>query len=459
MSQGLKMGLFSHDNQAFGESSWQRALKNLVYLTKVEIVAGALLIGSLAGIWRYNHEDAKSKRIPLAFSEIEQTTHDFNSVGQPVPPLTRYYSYTNEIAMKVFESHNQSHEISGSNESFARELEPRVDRSLKIWPLISTYAAEMPKAADDALQSLDKLVKAVEEMPKISGAFNRVWDYDRDDYYYTRRWTTEECDSTGCETINHQEEVYDYSIHEYTYHPAQGESAAQLLSDFVRRYPNLDIAERLHLATKTEADNEYAIWKSRRMLQSGERPTPEDYLAYANTWATGSTFLSQMPNITSHYNTLTGLSPKWQQATKTARSDEFRVSSRYYDGPWEYQLAQNIPQHADAVYASAKKIIDGIHFSREQAGILDAKIKKYIDVAFFGEDKEADKLRQDIMDTATKMYQMNFEKGMDVEPFKTGMVVLFTVLGMIAGGAAGAGVDKLIDNRRRKQGYGSYDGR
>jgi hypothetical protein len=47
--------------------------------------------------------------------------------------------------MKVFESHNHSHEISGSNESFARELEPRVDRSLKIWPLISTYAAEMPR--------------------------------------------------------------------------------------------------------------------------------------------------------------------------------------------------------------------------------------------------------------------------------------------------------------------------
>jgi hypothetical protein len=285
--------------------------------------------------------------------------------------------------------------------------------------------------------------------PGSARLINNTWDYDRDDYYYTREWETQDCDT--CEVVKHEEEVYDYSIHEYIYHAAQGKNAAQLLNDFTRKYPNLDIAERLHLATKIEADNEYAIWKSRRMLQSGERPTPQDYLAYANTWATGSTFLNQMPNITSHYNTLTSLAPKWQQATRTAHSDEFRVSSKSHDGPWEYQLAQEIPPHADAVYASAKKIIDGIHFSKEQAQILDAKIKKYIDVAFFGEDKEADKLRKDIMETATAMYQKNFEKGHDVEPFNTGMVILFVLLGAIAGGAVGAGADKLIDRYRQKR--------
>lgn len=428
---------------------YRRKAKQLLFETPIEIMIGILLVGSITGGLTYRNRAAKAGEIPLAFSEIEQTTKEFERAGQPVPPLTRFYSVNNEVAMKVFESNNIAYSLGGSHQVFARELETRVDPALKVHPLISEYAKDFPQTAQDALRSLDKLTQAAAELPKINNAFARSWDEDHDDVYHTEYYTTTSCDSKGqCTTTTHSRQVYDYTIHTYDYYPQHGAAAARMLIDFLAKHPDLNIEERLYLAKMTHADNEYAIEKSMREKFDGKAPSPADYVQLANTWATGSNLTKYLPLVTSHHSSLSNLSPAWNAATRTAKSTRYRTYSSSDAGPREFQIAESALGHGQAIEQSALRITEGIRFSGQRVPELDAKIKEFIGVTLDGKPGDPDKLRDEVMKMARDIYEKNYENGFDVQPFKWLEVVLFTILGMVAGGLAGAGADRLLHARR-----------
>ncbi|MBI3440813.1 MAG: hypothetical protein HY052_03250 [Proteobacteria bacterium] len=434
--------------------TWLQKVKQLLGDSLVEVGIGALIVGSIFGGMRYRSDSSKAGEIPLAFSEIEHNTRDLHRLGQPVPPLTRYYSVVNDVPMKVFESNNIAREHSAGNTAFARELETRRDRALRVYPLISEYAPELPKDADAALQSLHKIVDAATELPAVTSEFSSAWDENHHDVTHTHTWTTTECDADGknCHDEEHSEEVYDYTIHTYNYYPEHGESAARLLDAFLKNHPDLNVEERLHLAASTQADNEYAIEKSRRSELDGKRLSAEEYLALSNTWATGSTLTKYLPVIVSHHASLAELSPVWNAAKGTAQSDEYRTYSHSDDGPGEFQVANSASEEGQTIYNAARKIIDGIQFAREGVPALDAKIKEYISVVLDKKPGDANELRSEVMQLATDIYQKNFENGFDVEPFKWLNVVLFTLLGAGVGAAAGGGV-AYCRNKRTNRSY------
>lgn len=55
------------------------------------------------------------------------------------------------------------------------------------------------------------------------------------------------------------------------------------------------------------------------------------------------------------------------------------------------------------------------------------------------------------MDLTQNIYHTNFKNGFEVDRFRTGMIVLWSVLGTIAGSALGFGAGYGIDFLKREQ--------
>lgn len=431
---------------------WKKRIKRLLFETPIEVFIGVLLVGAISGPLIYRNRAARAGEIPVAFSEIEQTTKDFARQGKPVPPNTKAYSYANDIPAKVFESSNIAFALGNSHPVFAHELQTRIDANLKIHPLLSTYAEEMPQVTADALQSMRKLVGAANELPAITQAFNAAWSENHHDVTHVRHWTTRECDSKGknCHSVSHSQTVYDYTIHTYSFHAQAAQRAAQLLNDFISRNPDLTVEERLYLARETHAENEEAIAKSMKRQLEGKTPTADQYLKLANTYAQGSNFVKYQPGIASDYGTMKGLSPAWNAALGTAHNEQYRTYSHSDSGPREYQIAESAQNHGQSIVQSSHHILDGIQFAGTASVELNNKIKDYVGVVLDHKPGDPDKLRSEIMTLARGIYDKNFENGFDVHPFKWLDVILLTMLCMAGGGAAGFGVDRLLNSRRRE---------
>lgn len=448
-------GSYSNDNSS--PSLWRKivdypygqTLKSLFLETKIEILIGAIAFGTVGGIASYNANKHKRGEIPVAFSEYESIQEEFNKKGERVPALTTFYAVTNDIAMKVFESNNLAYQHSnGDHKAFAYELRTRVNPAYKNHALISEYADSFPNYTNEALQSLSAPITAAQSIPGVKDAFNKTWGYDYHHNYHTEYYTERECTGTGkderCYDVTKSREVYDNTDHYYTYHREFGEQADILLSSLMQKYPDMRLTESLRRASTTHEENQNAIRKSMRELFEKKNPDAEDYLKLANKWADGSTFEKNYPAVREAYAKLSSISRDWSSAKTTAKSISYRTNYRSDDGPAEYQLAETAQGNCNRMTESLYEIIDGINFAGQKVPELNSKIKEYVGVVLEGKPGNADDLRAEILETTKSIYQKNFKDGYDVNPNIWGWVVLFSVLGIAAGAAAGTGVDKIL---------------
>lgn len=425
---------------------------HLIYTTPIEIAIGAVFVGALAGGGNYWVQSGDEGKIPIAFSEVGKTIRGLEREGQPVPPLTKFYATTSDYTMQVFEANNTAFERGGSNSTFGAELDYRMDRALRVHKQIPEYAKEIPGAAAAALDSVDKLVKAAQELPPVIAAFEATWDEHHRDVTKTRRWTEKECDSENknCRDVEKSEEVYDYTVHTYTYHADQAAVAAKLLGAFLERHPDLQVNERLILSTKTDPENEYAIEKSMKELFKGKIPTQAQALEMANKWATGSNLYTLQPSINANHGGMRSIAPQWQAAMRTARSQQYNTNSHSDSGPAEFRTANNARDYASATHTDASRVVNGIRMAGNSAKTLEAQVKEYVGITQDYKPGNANKKRGEVMQTARAIYQNNFAGGLDVQPFKWLEVMIYAGLGLLGGGLAGAGADKLINIKRRE---------
>lgn len=428
---------------------WKDRARRLIYDTPIEVAIGALLVGSLLGGGSYMLQREKEGQIPVAFSEVGKTIQMYERNGQPVPPLTKFYASNNDLAMQVFEASNNAFEISRTDRDFAKKLEERLDPALKIHKQIPEYVAEMPANTGNALASLDKLVQAERDLPALVNALRAVWGERHRDVTHTEWYTTESCDSEGkCTTSWHTREVYDYTIHTYTYNKQAGENAARMLNAFVERHPDLNIAERLVLATKTHPDNIEAITRSMKELLKGNIPSEQQALELANTWATGSSFTAFLPQVYGGHAGVVQETPRWDNAKKTAKSVEYRTYRHSDAGPAEYQVIERALNSAVNTLNSSLAITNGIRVAEGQAQRLEQQALEFVEVAQGEKPGNAGKLRSSLMDTAREIYNNNFKRGFDVQPFKAWVVAIWAVAGTLLGGLAGFGVDRFVDSQK-----------
>jgi hypothetical protein len=74
--------------------------------------------------------------------------------------------------------------------------------------------------------------------------------------------------------------------------------------------------------------------------------------------------------------------------------------------------------------------------------MLEQKINELIDVELHGRKGNSKRIAKEILDLSGDIYKSNFGEGFDVNSYRVGLTVLFSLLGAMGGGALGYGVDK-----------------
>lgn len=445
----------------FLDDAWMKknvaAVRDFFVHTPAEIyvlLSAGFIIGGAHG---YNKGLEAEKNIPLAFSEYEKVERAYKEKGQPVPALTRFYSNVNDMSMKVFESSNIANDITGNNSTLAREFETRTDRAYRVYRQNAELVATINEDADAALLSVKKFTDAAQRLKPLMDALNAVWDEDHDDVYKEVPKYKEVCDEKGENCHEEQdgyESVYDHTDHSYDYHPQKAAIAARLLNDYLKKHPDLTIEEKLILATRLGAWNEYAIEKSHG-ISPGSRMTEEQLLEKANNWAHHSMLMVYSPEIYKNHADIKGLAAAFNASLKTAHDAYYETKSRSDDGPAEYQLANRLAANSETIIGATDKIVNGIEFARTGMPLLDQKMREFIAVTLDGKPGNSDKLRREVLQLSRDILKANFEGGIDTDPFKWGHVFLYALLGGAIGAGAGFLVDRYNPDSRGKNRFGN----
>jgi predicted transcriptional regulator len=356
------------------------------------------------------------------------------------------------MVMKVFECWNISNKYTliGSNTTaFARELEAKMDPSLRIHKHeIPDFTKNMTQYTDASYQQLKDFLDVLQRIRPTNNYFDAAWKDDHNDIYHTEIYFTTETSTDGqghtqMYTVMHTRQVYDYTIHTYEYNNREGEQASRSLDDMLLKHSALKTPEELTVVNATQADNEDAIERSREKQLKGKRLSPQELLSYAKNWAEGSTYKTNLSTIHEMMNALKQDSPKWDRVKTKAHSTKYQTYSHSDSGPLEFQVAETALEHGQTLEKNIAQIKQGIDFVREKAPVLHQKIEDYIAVVLDKKQGNPNKLKKELLSLAKDAYSKNFKKGFDVEQSKWYMVVIWSILGAAAGAGLGFGADYL----------------
>ena len=207
---------------------------------------------------------------------------------------------------------------------------------------------------------------------------------------------------------------------------------------------SLALTEVLHTASQTNAEGEYAAEKSRRGANGGARLSQDSLTQIANTWATGSTLMMNLPVADRLWTAFHGDADAWRAAKSRAHSDWYNTGSRSDSGPREFQTAERALSDGAGAEAKLGEILDGISFVKANTPKLEGMIRELIAVELHYKKDGTDtkKLMRAILTLSQQMYQKNFNGGLAVDPYRTLMVLLFALGGLGIGAGLGAGLDK-----------------
>lgn len=423
---------------------------NLCVHTRIEIYAAAALCAGTAGVLSYQHEAAKRGQIPIAYSDIEQTIADNGQNGK-APPLTMLYATLNDTVMEVFEASNRSYLGPDNGDlSFAHEIRALTNPYYSRDTALAGYAPQMDSYVADALQSVEPLRAALRDIVPIIHALDASWRESHIDQYKTVTKYRTVCDSNGknCRSQSYTEQEYDYTDHYFRYNESQGRLAERLLKEFATTHPDIRIDETLLRATRTTDANQEAMRESRQNIPGYVEPTPEQYVAMANIWASGSNYNMQAPLAYETHGGVLRSAAAWDDAAETARNRHYRTFFRTHSGPEEFQIAENAQRISYGLYESTSNIINGISKAGTGVSTILETARALVEATEYGQHGEdIDTMRDTIVDTARELYSANYSGGFDVYPAKWFMVGVWALLAAAAGAGLGYGADRYVAQR------------
>ena len=427
---------------------------SLKELVKNTIVTGALVGTLIGGFGSYKHESNREGHIPVGFSEIREIEKNASRDGLELGPGTQFYSKTNDIVMKIFESSNIAHKrtsIGSYIDSFGTELDMRMDGSFKQFHYeIPDLLRDLPGYAQELLDEMQPFVQVMNRLNPVNSSFSKSWDDSHIDTTHTETYTYSCGDSKNPQTCTGYREVYDYTTHTYDYDKSEGDKASSLLDRLVSDYDKLEFNERFRVSDVTHTENEDAMERSR---SDTERLGSEEQLKIANTWYTGCTLRSNMPHIVGLWDSMHSDNSKWKSAKESAQDEEYITYSHDDSGPAEFQVAETTLEHGTDLNSRIYEIVKGIEYVQRTAPHLDRLIREFVAVNKNFKDGDSDKLAEEIMDTAKSMYSMNFKNGFDVQGFRGYMPFLFGILGGVSGAGINIGINALMQRRRNRKYY------
>ncbi len=414
-----------------------KAVKQVLGRTPAEVLFLGLMGLAVAGSMAYANEAQRTNSIPVGYSEIRKI--EKAAPAHEIGPMTRYLTSLNDICMDIFDAWNISHRGSGS---FASELEYKLDPAFKISrDNLGSRLKGFPAQADSALSSISGFADVLRTVKDANSDLEAAWDYSRVDITHT-----EYHEVTDSEGNVHMEirEVYDYTIHTFTYDKGAGE-AASLRLDRLKKDAGLRLAEKIATAHSTSADEEYAAEKSR---DPNARLGQDALRAIANTWNTGSTLVHNLPATYHGLQKLSEDADSWRAEKASAKSTKFRSTRRQEDGPVEYRTVKQAREDGLALESAVGEFVGGIQYAGEQVPVLESKIKEYLEIQLDGKKGDGKKLQKDIMNITKELYQRNFKNGFEVDRFRLWLVALLSLAGAAGGAVVGFGLDIAGDKFR-----------
>jgi len=457
----------------------------------IEVITGALVLSTVLGGWQWREQCNQSKIIPLGFSEIAQIEMQAEQQNKEVEPKTRYLTAVNDIPMKVFECSNDSYRtlprISWYDESivggdeihrFAYELRERQDKEKrektyeKQYLKLSDYFGVFPQIVKQVKQDLNDFLIFRMSIDDVDNKFDKTWNYWRDDfkktvYYDDTEYYTDSDGNRRSRTVRKSKRVYDYSHHHYKYHKDYGEAAHYTLEDTIDRFHNINMGERIMLATEFNTEGSQAAIDSRpdRSIESKEGElTDGELLRIANMWYYGSTITDNIPVALARWSSLKQLAPRWANAKDNVEQrwhdgDYEKVHRRWHDGPEEYRLVQQIRQDTQKISPLLVEVFASIDYAHQNIPILEQRINQLIDIEFFEGEGDRKKIYKEVLSLSRNIYRKNFKKGFDVDPFDVLPILFCFLLGAAGGALFGKGIDMFFDKIQlfgsKTEGYGS----
>ncbi|MGV8141176.1 MAG: hypothetical protein ACP5NW_01905 [Candidatus Woesearchaeota archaeon] len=432
--------------------------------TKTEIVVGALAGAIMLGSWSYRNEAIKNHTLRLSFSETEQIERQAERLGMDVPNVTDFLSKTNDFYMKIFEAHNNSWEntiIGDNTHRFSMELEYHMDPAFKIhkyeFPQLNKL---VPELADSVLKEFSYIKSLQGRVNSTVKVLENTWDdYHHDSYhtevYYETETYTDSDGESHTRPVMHTKQVYDHTDNTYTYYKANGEQAAIMLRNITTDFPKIKTEGLFMPAVRTNADNEYVMYKSRKPDLDGKSPTEEEYLLYANNWLFNSRLFTDLKNLEELRSKLGIEGNTWQRHKNTAKSYTQRTYNHSHAESDEFLTCENAMSIGNSISNLTDRMFHAIESSKKRIPGLNYMIKDYIEKSFLHEeDRDVKKLKKQIMREAIAGYEEMFPNGMPISRARWGHVPLFVLLGLVIGGAAGYSVDVLGE---RTNIYGEMD--
>ena len=391
----------------------------------IYVVVITAVTTSVSGGICYSIQQDKAGNIPLVFSELSHIEKNYTAQGFSVPAITRYYGTINDIVMKVFEANNLSYRRGGNHRDFAQELEFKIDPALRVHHLISEYATEIPGIARDTLEALKPLPAMMKELSKICNNLSNAWDESHHDVYHTEYYMV--TDDKG-NSHTESREVYDHTIHTYTYSNTNAIVAKAALDTFAISYPSLSIENVAPKILETGADNEDAISGKGKLVTSDKAKAA----VIKNFQA--STLYQNRPSIYKyHAQLVTGLITQYNKSLATSRSHRYITYSSSDAGPVEFRINRKILSVTSVLHSNINEIVVPVQQSVKNVKALHSNIVKYISVVLDKQKGDADDLRDLIMHDSKSMYRDNFSKGLDIETFSVGAFLGSIFLGVVLG--------------------------
>ncbi|MCA9478602.1 MAG: hypothetical protein KC535_05635 [Nanoarchaeota archaeon] len=414
----------------------------------IEVAIFASLGVSSALMMAHQHENERKKTIPLAFSEIGQLIRDTQKKEDTLSLVNEYLPKTNDLCMKIFEAYDESNSLGGlSHTRFANELDHHMNLNNIYRYNLRDLIKEVPVLSGKILEEKKQFVVARDFSKVLEGVSSGIWSEYHHDNYHTE--TTTYTDSDGEE---HEEsvQVYDDTDHSYTYHRNKGELSSELGFEFLEKFPDLTI-EDLSLASKTNADGEYAAEKTRKNKKSFDE---KDYLNFSRKWYAGSTLVLSAREIEDDYAALQKDVPDWERNKSTARSTSYTTTSSTDSGPKEYRSANRLHGSAYSMKQDLNEFVLSLEKTRDEVAQLEGMIDKYIHDAYgfsefssnFQKKRVLANERKEILGTAKDIYRSTFKDGVDLHDYRVWYVALLGLAGLLGGAAIGVGVDYLGDH-------------
>ncbi len=429
-----------------------RGIRKVLHDTPVEVLVGALAVGSAGFVVGHKLESNREKTVPLAFSEIGQLEDAARTEGKELDLFTRYHAGLNDLVMKVMESWNSAWKYStspeGAYKKFAEELEKGMT-TRQYRHNIADFMESVPLDAGEALHTLSPLTTAKPIVSEAEQQLGRSWNDSHHDNYHTelRTRTVSHRDSKGnvsYSTEFYTVQVYDDTTHTYQYNKDSGEAASRTLDILLSDFADFSLAINMRTASRVQRENYEAMQASRKM-DDGETLAEDELLKLANTWNQGSNVQQYAGFLARPFGELGDDANVWRVHKNTAHGDQYKTRSHSDSGPMEFQTAARARTHAQQYLASVDAVTKGLLFTQQNMPELHKKITGFIEYmlrphpnAQLDPEQAALEIRNQTID----LYGQNFGRGFDMEQYRAGMVVLYGVLGILAGAALGFGFDQ-----------------